>query len=208
MASTDSDLVVLTIGHSNHSWEAFEALLRGAGVTAIADVRTSPWSKHTPQFSKTALSERLRQAGIAYVWLGDALGGRPGKPSLFRDGVANYERMAQESAFREGLDRVCSGAQSHRIALMCAEKHPLDCHRCLLVGRALAESGVQVGHILADGRIEPQAVTETQLLTAAGLDQDDIFESRAERLARAYRRRGQKVAFAEDNDSVTAEIAR
>ena len=208
MASTDSDLRVLTIGHSNHAWEAFEALLRGAGVTALADVRTSPWSRHTPQFSKTALTERLRQAGIAYVYLGDLLGGRPDKPSLFRDGVADYERMAEEPAFREGLDRVCKGAETHRIVLMCAEKHPLDCHRCLLVGRRLAERGVQVGHILADGQTEPHAVTEAKLLVAVGLDQEDIFESRADRLNRAYRRHGQKVAFAEVVEPAEAEPAR
>lgn len=205
MASIDSDLRVLTIGHSNHAWEAFEALLRGAGVTALADVRTSPWSRHTPQFSKTALAERLRQAGIAYVYLGDALGGRPDKPSLFRDGSADYERMAAEPVFHEGLDRVCKGAETHRIVLMCAEKNPLDCHRCLLVGRRLAERGVQVAHILADGQIEPHAVTETKLLVAMGLDQEDIFEGRAERLDRAYRQRGQRVAFAEELEPAEIE---
>lgn len=208
MASTGSDLTLLTIGHSNLTWEAFEALLRGAGVTALADVRTSPWSRHTPQFSKTALTERLRQADIAYVYLGDALGGRPARPSLFRDGVADYERMAEEPAFREGLDRVCKGAENHRIVLMCAEKHPLDCHRCLLVGRRLAERGVQVAHILADGQIEPHAVTEANLLVAASLDQEDIFESRDDRLDRAYRQRGRKVAFAEEVEPAEVEATR
>ena len=68
---------------------AFEGLLRGAGVTAAADVRTSPWSRHTPRFSKTTLVESLRRAGIAHVCLGDALGRRPGKAALFENGVAD-----------------------------------------------------------------------------------------------------------------------
>lgn len=205
MASTRSESRVLTIGHSNHAWEAFEGLLLRAGVTAVADVRTSPWSRHTPQFSKTALIESLRRAGIAYVYLGDALGGRPGKAALFDGGVADYERMAREPTFAEGLDRVCKGAETHIIALMCAERHPLDCHRCLLVGRRLAERDVAVAHILADGRIEPHAETEARLLALAGLDHGDIFESDTDRLARAYRQHGRKVAFAEEAE--TAEKA-
>lgn len=197
-----SESRVLTIGHSNHAWDVFERLLRGAGVTALADVRTSPWSRHTPQFSKTSLIEGLKAAGIAYVYLGDALGGRPAKAALFDNGVADYERMAREPAFIEGLDRVCKGAETHVVALMCAERHPLDCHRCLLVGRRLAERGMGVGHILADGRIEPHAETEARLLAMAGLEHADIFESETDRLARAYRQHGRKVAFTEETAGV------
>jgi uncharacterized protein (DUF488 family) len=204
MDSMPSEPRILTIGHSTHSWDRFQDLLVGAGVTAVADVRTSPWSKHTPQFNRDALAERLRQAGLAYVFLGDALGGRPSSAHLFENGVANYQAMAAEPAFEAGLDRVRKGAETHVIALMCAEQEPLDCHRCLLVSRRLRASSLPVAHILSDGRIEAHQDTERRLLVCEGLDHDDIFESPAERLDRAYRQRAGKVAFAESASDAAA----
>ncbi len=197
MDSTPSEPRVLTIGHSTHSWERFERLLLAAGATAVADVRTSPWSRHTPQFNREVLAEKLKAAGLAYVYLGDALGGRPTAAHLFDDGVADYEAMAAEPAFEVGLERVRRGAESHVVALMCAEQEPLDCHRCLLVSRRLKQMGLAISHVLPDGRVEPHEATERRLLVCEGLEHDDIFESPEERLARAYRQRARKAAYAE-----------
>ncbi|NVO14992.1 MAG: DUF488 domain-containing protein [Rhodoplanes sp.] len=187
---------VLTIGHSAHSAEAFVALLRRAGITAIADVRSSPWSRQNPQFNREPLQKSLQENGIAYAHLGDALGGRPRETSFYCDGVADYERMAQAPGFLDGLDRVIAGAQKYRIALMCAERDPLTCHRCLLVGRALAERGVHVRHVLDDGALVPQSEIEETLLALSGRAGDDLFAPRAERLALAYRAQARKHAFA------------
>src|SRR4029077_3376834 len=98
------------------------------------------------------------------------------------------EAMSALPAFRNGLDRVMKATRGHRMCLMCAEREPLDCHRCLLVGRALAERGHALGHILVDGKIEPQTATEDRLLGKAG-PAVDLFSSRADRLAEAYRKR-------------------
>src|SRR5262245_49070311 len=110
---------LFTIGHSNHPIERFLDLLRGSGVTAIADVRSMPSSRRYPWFSKTRLSERLETEGIAYVPLGDQLGGRPRDATLYRDGVADYEAMARTPEFCAGLDRVGEGARKFRVCLMC-----------------------------------------------------------------------------------------
>jgi uncharacterized protein (DUF488 family) len=198
MDSTPSEPRVLTIGHSTHSWERFERLLLGAGATAVADVRTSPWSRHTPQFNRDALAERLKGVGVAYVYLGDALGGRPTGSHLYDGGVADYDAMAAEPVFKAGLERVRKGAESHVVALMCAEQEPLDCHRCLLVSRQLKLMGLAVSHVLPDGRVEPHDSTERRLLICEGLQHDDIFESPEERLARAYYQRARKAAYAEE----------
>lgn len=187
---------VLTIGHSTHTYERFLELLQHAGVTAVADVRTSPHSRHSPQFNRGTLDGRLRAAGIAYSFLGEQLGGRPRDRHHYRDGVADYERMAAAAEFQHGLDRVMDGAQKYRIALMCAEQEPLDCHRCLLVAKALGERGANVAHILPDSRIISQAEIEDQLLGMSGRAQDDLFASREEQLAAAYRERARRVAFA------------
>src|SRR5919109_3061493 len=159
---------LFTIGHSNHPIDHFIALVHGAGVTAIVDVRSRPASRRYPWFSAKRLGETLAREGVAYELMGDALGGRPNDPSLFRDGAADYAAMAVTRAFRAGLDRVIEAAQRARLCLMCAEREPLDCHRCLLIAPALAERGLTVGHILADATIEPHTATEERLLKIAG----------------------------------------
>jgi uncharacterized protein (DUF488 family) len=188
---------ILTIGHSTHSWDTFRSLLKSAGITAIADVRSSPHSRHTPQFNKDRLAGELKTAHIGYVFLGDKLGGRPGRADLYNNGVADYRRMANEPSFVEGIERVLKGAQSHTVALMCAEKEPLDCHRCLLVGRELAARGARVSHVLADGTVEQQWKTEERLLAAEGMSHIDMFTTREEQVAMAYDRRNAKAAYAE-----------
>jgi uncharacterized protein (DUF488 family) len=188
-----SDFDLLTIGHSNLTADAFMALAQGSGVTAIADVRSVPFSRRFPWFTGTKLAARLQGADIAYLPFGDALGGRPRDPALYSDGAADYEKMAASAPFRAGLDRLGEAMGRFRLCLMCAEREPLDCHRCLLVARALSESGSRVGHILVDGTIEPHAATEERLLGRAGAA-DDLFGNRAAKLAQVYRDRARKVA--------------
>jgi len=197
---------ILTIGHSKHTLPRFIALLQGAHVTAVADVRSAPVSRFSPQFNKDRLAASLAEFGMAYVFLGKELGGRPELPDLFTGGVADYEKMAALPSFRSGLERLIAGAEGHRIAVMCAEADPLDCHRCLLVGRALAGEGVELGHILASGEVVSQAEIEDRLLDLAGLaDGDLLAASRDERLAAAYRARAGKAAYAERKSPVSAK---
>ena len=192
----DDSRTVLTIGHSNREMADFLALLREAGVTAVADVRSAPFSRHAPQFNHDALKATLREAGIAHVYLGTALGGRPQNKAQYRDGVVDYEKIAASDTFRAGLQRILDGAPTHRIALMCAEQYPQDCHRCLLIGRALAARGIRVCHILPDGTTTTQAEVEAELLCRTGRDKEDLFLSAEERLATAYREYARKVGFA------------
>ena len=189
---------ILTIGHSNHPIGRFIALLADAGVTAVADVRSAPVSRFSPQFNKKALSASLGEHGIAYVFLGKELGGRPQEPNPFTGGVADYEKMAERESFQDGLNRLIDGATRYRIAAMCSEADPLDCHRCLLVARALNERGLSVAHIVASGDTVTHAEIEARLLAMAHLPEADLLlGSRDERLAQAYRTRGRKIAYAQ-----------
>jgi uncharacterized protein (DUF488 family) len=188
---------IYSIGHSTHSQEKFSGLLRLAGVNAIADVRSSPFSRYSPQFSQGELKHWLKQDDINYVFLGKELGGRPSDPALFSNGIADYEAMAHSTAFAHGLDRLITGAKRHRIAMMCSESDPLDCHRCLLVARCLGDRGIKVGHVLHTGEIVSHAHIESRLLELEGLAADDLFSSYPQRLVNAYRQRNMKVAFAE-----------
>jgi uncharacterized protein (DUF488 family) len=162
---------LFTVGHSNHGPEAFLALLQRHGVTAVADVRSCPFSRRHPHFSRGALEELLRQQGISYVLLGQELGGRPASEDLYHpDGWADYERMAQEVPFREALEWLVHGLERDVIALLCSEGDPLDCHRGLMIARTLAEQGVPPRHIHRDGQLETMPQFEQRLREATGVD--------------------------------------
>lgn len=207
LQARSSTCEVLTIGHSTLSYEDFLKLLRDASVTAVADVRSAPYSRHYPHFNRETLKRALDADGIKYSFLGEELGGRPKDRRLFFDGVANYERMAREPSFMKGLDRVIEGARKYRVALMCSERDPLDCHRCLLVSCALAQREVRVSHILGDGSIASHDKIEDRLLEFAGRNDEDLFAPRSERLAAAYRERASKVAFAEPEPDPRSPMA-
>ena len=183
---------LLTIGHSNQPADRFVELIKGAAVSAVADVRSVPFSRFCPWFTAKPLAERLAREGIAYLPFGAALGGRPREGALYRDGVIDYEAVAATPEFRAGLDRLIEEAGRNSVAVMCAEREPLDCHRFLLVSRALAERGLAPGHILGDGRIESQRATEERLLALAG-GAPDFIRDEGQRLADAYRRRARSV---------------
>ena len=185
----------LSIGHSNIPVDRFVTMLREAGVNAVVDVRSMPSSRRFPWFSKTNLEARLARDGIAYTPMGDWLGGRPRYDRLFRDGIADYEAMAMEPQYQAGLERLIDAAVRSRVCLMCAEREPLDCHRCLLVARSLTERGCAVGHILHDGSIESHAETERRLLAWHGNECDLFASGQRELMAAAYRHRAHRVAF-------------
>lgn len=192
---------VLSIGHSDHSVEAFVALLSAHGVTAVADVRAAPYSRRQPQFSRASLTAALRAAGLAYVYLGEQLGGLPSARVRSQMQGSGYAAMAATDAFKEGMARLMQGRERHRIALMCAERDPIDCHRALLVGRALAAAGVNVQHIHADGAAEGQSVLEGRLLAAAGHGEGgDLFASAVELLDLAYLRQEQRSGLVDEEE--------
>src|SRR5262245_1071757 len=112
-------LLVLTIGHSTLSFDAFVSLLKQHDATALGDVRQAPFSRFNPQFNKDTLSRDLKARGITYVFLGRELGGRVEDRTLYRNGRVLYARLAQTDLFKQGITRVVRGAREHRIALMC-----------------------------------------------------------------------------------------
>ena len=192
---------LFTIGHSTLSREEFLELLRRHQITAIADVRSNPFSARLPQFNRENLERYLREHGVRYVFLGDELGARRSEPECYVEGVAVYDRIAETKAFGEGLERVRKGAGRFRLALMCAEKDPLECHRTILVCRKLRDD-LQIKHILSDGSIETQAAAETRLLEEERVPTEDLFMAKGKLLACAYEKRGGKIAYHEGAEAV------
>lgn len=190
---------VLTVGHSTHPIGDFVALLLTHRVTAVADVRSVPYSRFNPQFNREMLAGALEDHGIRYVFLGGELGARSLDRACYEDGQIQYSRVARTDRFLRGLDRVIQGACKYRVALMCAEKDPLDCHRTILVARELVNRRTNVVHILADGRLEPHDETIERLLTRVGISEPHLFSSRAELIEQAYAAQAQRIAYVDED---------
>lgn len=191
---------IFTIGHSTHSQEKFLELLRQHRIEVVVDVRSSPYSARMPQFSREALEVFLKQQGIKYLFLGKELGARRTETECYVNGTATYDRIARLAAFQGGVQRVLKGAGDYRVSLMCAEKDPLTCHRTILVCRDLAGKGATVKHILDDGRVESHTEAEARLMKEEKVPEIDLFESPVDLLNRAYKRRGEKIAFTETEE--------
>jgi uncharacterized protein (DUF488 family) len=208
---------LFTIGHSNHSIDAFIKLLQQHGITAVADVRSHPYSRYLPHFNKSELEAALQKAGIEYRFLGQELGARPNESSCYVDGKALYEKIAETPLFIQGIKRLVTGVKTHRIALMCAERDPITCHRSILVCQHLRSLDIKINHILNDGNLESHKALEERLLKLHGLKQSQspqviqlsLFETSElqdevnnsltpeERLQEAYQRQGDKIAYVE-----------
>jgi uncharacterized protein (DUF488 family) len=191
--------MLFTIGHSNHPIEAFMELLQRHGVTAVGDVRSHPYSRYAPQYSRDPLKAALARMGIAYVFLGKELGARSKNPDCYKRGKVQYDCLARQPQFADGIRRVTEGIGQHCIALMCAEKDPLECHRTLLVARKLHETGVEIAHIHADGSLEDHRALESRLLAVCKLPEGDMFKQRDEFISDAYAIQGERVAYQDDS---------
>lgn len=185
--------MLYTIGHSNHPIARFLEVLHAQSVTALADVRSHPVSRFNPQYNRAALEASLEGAGIAYLFLGRELGARIDDPHCIVEGRVNYARLAQRAPFRDGLAKLRAALASQRVALMCAERDPLSCHRAILVARPLHEAGVPVAHILADGTLETHEAAIERLLRELGLPEQDLHRDAL--VSEAYRLRGERIAY-------------
>lgn len=148
------DLTIWTVGHSTHELAVLLGLLRGPGIEVVADIRSQPFSRRNPQFNREGLRAALDEAGLRYVFLGAELGGRPPEAEFY-DGAGHvrYGAVAGTERFAAGLRRLLDGAGGHRVAVLCSEENPAQCHRRLLVGRVLVGQGVDVVHIRGDGSV-------------------------------------------------------
>lgn len=197
---------ILTIGHSNHEPLAFVELLRINKVTALVDVRSSRRSRF-PQFNEPELAALLRRHRLYYLAMGNELGARRAEPEAYSDGTVDFEKVRSLPIFQSAVRRLVEGAASQRIALMCAEKEPLDCHRTLLVCRALRDEQVAIAHILADGSLEQAHETESRLLRLMKLE-PSLFDPETAReglILQAYRQRGYEIAYRKDQED--ADVA-
>ena len=199
--------MIYTIGHSNHPIEKFVSLLQAHDVTAVADVRSAPYSRRNPQFNRDALNATLRERSIAYVFLGKELGARSNDQACYVNGRVQYELLAGTPLFQSGIARLIDGSSRKQIALMCAEKDPLNCHRTVLVARELVKSGLEVSHILDAGELETHDDAMKRLIGQLGLpgcDQPGLFGTYEDSVADACTAQANKIAYSAQRPATEA----
>ncbi|MDZ7666764.1 MAG: DUF488 domain-containing protein [Desulfotignum sp.] len=183
---------IYTIGHSTHTTDAFLRLLQLHAITAVADVRSSPYSRFNPQFNRETLEKDLKAHSIAYVYLGNCLGPRSDDPACYVNGRAAYHLISETGLFRQGLDRLKKGMAKHTIALMCSEKDPVSCHRMILVCRHLKDNTLEILHILEDGNLETNEAAEKRLMKLLKIPERGLFSEPDELIDQAYDIQGGK----------------
>lgn len=197
--SRSGDSILYTIGHSTHSMERFVERLETHGIRAVADVRSTPYSRWQPQFNREGLRTVLSARGIVYLFPGRELGARSKDLSCYEDGRVHYRRLARTEIFQAGLQRVRDASERRKVTLLCAEKDPLECHRAILVARELVASGSKVVHILASGDVETHESAMKRLFVDLGLPEHDLFRSDAELLDHACSEQEKRIAYTDGN---------
>ena len=190
---------VFTVGHSNHSLEIFTQMLLSWRITDVCDVRSTPLSRYSPQFNKTAIAQALEQAGIAYRFYGETLGARPANPDLIRDGRVSWDALRATDGFRRSIEEIAELGNKSRPALLCAERDPAECHRTALVARALAEHGSEIIHLLppdSEGKRSYETHASVMERLAKGFHLEaGMFLSAEQVLDEVYRKQEEKIAY-------------
>ncbi len=164
--------LLYTIGYGARTVDEFLALLKSNQIHYLVDVRSAPYSKFKPEFTKELLQHHVERAGLRYLFLGDSLGGQPKDLLCYTDGKVDYDKLRARPYFQAGLERLKNAvSQDHRLALMCSEGRPEQCHRSKLIGEALDQAGIAVCHIDEDG----QLLTQQQVIDRLTHGQLDLF---------------------------------
>ncbi len=188
---------LFTIGHSTHDAAYLFRLLKQHGVNAVCDVRSHPCSSYNPQYNREKIADEMKNHDITYIFLGKELGARSNNSNCYVDGKIQFGKLAADPLFQKGLARLKKGVKKYSIALMCAEKDPLICHRTILVARQLRRE-FTIKHILADGRVENNESTEKRLMSLLNI-QPDLIRNECQCIEEAYDLQGSKIAYDKGN---------
>lgn len=147
--------MVFTIGHGKREIDDFINLLMDNHIELVVDVRSFPYSRFSPQYRKRQLEEYLENRDVKYLFLGEELGGRPANPELYNNGKLDYPTIKKTALFKKGITKVTDLVKKNlKVALMCSESNPNDCHRKHLLSDEFIKQGITVWHIGKNGNLE------------------------------------------------------
>ena len=180
MEKSPTTIPIYTIGYGSRSITELIEVLHQHEIAYLIDVRSAPYSRYKPEFSKTPLANELERHGIRYVFMGDALGGRPDDETCYVNGKVDYEKVKATEFYQRGIERLHTAfMQQQSVVLMCSEGKPEECHRCKLIGTTLTTQNIPVIHIDENS----EQMTQEQIidrLTGGQLSMfgEDTFHSR------------------------------
>lgn len=197
--------LLYTIGHSQHELEYFYNLLKKYNINNLLDVRSTPYSKYAEAYNKEQLRNSLSVKGIKYSFMGKFFGARPDNIELYNEeGYLDFEKVAKSDLFIKGMENVLLGLEKgNNIALMCTEKDPIDCHRAIMVSRAFSLNGIDIKHILPNGKIQTQQELDERLLDKyfpnraqlSLFNYNDEITSDEDNVKLAYRERNKEIGY-------------
>lgn len=203
----EKSLTCFTIGHSTQTVDEFIRLLKKHDIKYLIDVRSMPYSKFASQFNSENLKMALKIYSIIYGYMGKELGARYEDPVLhFEDGRVDFKKVRETDTFKNGIERIIQGAkQGYKIALMCAEKDPFECHRFCLISYELAKRGLKVLHIMHDGSVIANEELEDRLLNKYRQDYNQIsllepMKSREEFLEESYVEHNKQIGYLKEEE--------
>lgn len=180
MEKSPTAIPIYTIGYGSRSIAELIEVLHQHEIAYLIDVRSAPYSRYKPEFSKATLANELEQKGIRYVFMGDTLGGRPDDETCYVNGKVDYEKVKATAFYQHGIERLHAAfLQQQSVVLMCSEGKPEECHRCKLIGTTLTKDNIPVIHIDENG----EQMTQEQIvdrLTGGQLSMfgEETFHSR------------------------------
>ena len=186
---------IFSIGHSTLSFDLFLKSLKRQSITLVCDVRSQPYSRVNPPFNRELIQPHLKEHSVGYLFLGNELGARSNDSSMYENGKVSYDKLANSAFFQRGLQKLQDLSRNNCVALMCAEREPLACHRTILISRHLRCRGLKVAHILGVGTLETHEETMNRLLLTMGVQENNMFKSYEEILTEAYSIQGKKIAY-------------
>ena len=194
---------VFTIGCSIHLTEQFVSSLKKYKVAAVVDVRSMPFSKHSPQFNQNILKAYLPKQDIEYVHLGKEFGARREESEAYSNDIVDFKKVSKLSIFQHGIERIYTAIDHYgwNIALMCTEKDPIDCHRFLLVAKNVAKVlDINIKHILFDGSYIDHCALEQKMLKESPVKPSLFDDDPDSLLEQAYEFYGRKIAYKKADD--------
>jgi uncharacterized protein (DUF488 family) len=166
-----TESAIYSIGHGNKKIEVFIKELKSFGISYLLDIRSKPYSKWYPWFNQNELKNSLEESGIKYVYAGDSLGGLPDDRSCYdSDGKVVYDLLKEKDFFKDGIARLTTANEKQiKLAIMCSESNPEECHRTKLIGQELLKKKISLKHIISEKVLKSQETVMMELTKGNGL---------------------------------------
>lgn len=166
-----AESVIYSIGYGNKKMEVFIKELKSFGISYLLDIRSKPYSKWYPWFNQNELKTSIEENGIKYVFAGDSLGGLPDDRSCYdNEGKVVYDLLKEKDFFKDGIARLATANEKKiKLAIMCSESNPEECHRTKLIGQELLKKKISLNHIISEKVVKSQETVMMELTKGNGL---------------------------------------